>query len=350
MDKNHINKETQKLPTIGITLGDTNGIGPEVILKALSDLRITRLCKPVLYGTSTIINRWRKLLNLDDFQWQVVDTPNHRPEKKTLLINAWEQDIELKHGQPTPESGLAAFKGLQKAVDDLKSGLLDALVTGPISKANMPAEHFPYPGHTEYLEKELGGKSLMLMVYDQLRIATATGHISLKEVAAKLSPELLNEKLQVLEQTLKTDFQIAKPKIAVLGLNPHAGEDGKLGSEENDIIIPVLKEWKSKNKLVFGPYPADGFFGARQEQKFDAVLAMYHDQALIPFKAFAFDCGVNYTAGLNKVRTSPDHGTAFPLAGKNQANPDAFRNALFTALEVIKNRQEHTETAKPIAV
>ncbi len=349
MDKNHPHKESQKLPTIGITLGDTNGIGPEVTLKALADNRIMKLCKPVVYANSSLINKWKKLLNLDEFQWQVVDSPAHKPERKTLLITSYDQDFELKQGQPTPESGLAAFKSLEKAVADLKSGQLDALVTGPISKANMPKDLFPYPGHTEYLEKELGGKALMLMVYEDLRIATATGHVALKDVPAKLNSELLHQKLQILEQTLKTDFKIAKPKIAVLGLNPHAGEDGKLGQEELEIIIPAIKEWKSKNKLVFGPYPADGFFGARQEKKFDAVLAMYHDQALIPFKALAFDGGVNYTAGLNMVRTSPDHGTAFALAGKNQANPDAFRNALFAALEIIQNREEHTQSAKPKA-
>jgi len=326
---------------LGISIGDTNGIGPEVIVKTLSDQRILNFCTPVLYASAGLLNKVRKALSAEHFHYQQVDSAQALLPRKVNLISCWDNDLELAPGTPTAASGKASLDSLLAASRDLKAGLLDGLVTAPINKDNIQAEAFRFPGHTEFLTSYFDApESLMLLVSEDLRVATVTGHMPLKDVPAKLSIELLISKLTILLESLKKDFGIRKPRIAVLGLNPHAGEQGLLGREELEIIRPAVLQMKERGHLVFGPYPADGFFGMRQYRQVDAVLAIYHDQGLIPFKTLAFENGVNYTAGLPVVRTSPDHGTAYDIAAKHLAQETSFREALFLACDIIKKRQE----------
>jgi 4-hydroxythreonine-4-phosphate dehydrogenase len=325
---------------IGISVGDINGIGPEVIMKTFSDPRMTKLVTPVIYGSTQLFSSYRTKLAVEFhfFQAQKVEQIQHR---KVNVINVWNEDIDIRPGEANTDGGKYGILSLQAAVQDLLRNNIDAIVTAPINKEMMKAAGFDFPGHTEYLTEESGVKeSLMLLVRDGLRVGVVTGHIPVSEVAGKLNKELIEQKLRILHQSLKTDFGILKPKIAILGLNPHAGENGQLGSEDKDIIAPVIEAWKAKGHLVFGPYPADAFFGTKNYKNFDGILGMYHDQGLIPFKTLAFDEGVNFTAGLTFVRTSPDHGTGYDIAGLNQASPDSFRNAIFVAMDVVKNRQE----------
>lgn len=325
---------------IGISLGDFNGIGPEVILKTLADNRILNHCVPVIYASGFLINKERKTLGLDQFSFQQHKNAENLDYKKTNVINCWDQDYELSPGKPSKESGQAALLSLQAACQDLKAGLIDGLVTAPIDKDNIQAEDFHFPGHTEFLTSYFGApESLMFLVSERLRVATVTGHVPLKEVVHKLTTELIILKATLLLDSLKKDFGIAKPRVAVLGFNPHAGENGLLGKEEEQVIIPALRQLKERGHLVFGPFPADGFFGTGHYRQVDAVLAMYHDQGLIPFKTLAFEEGVNFTAGLPVVRTSPDHGTAYDIAGKNSAQETSFREALFLACDIIRRRQ-----------
>lgn len=326
-------------PTIGISCGDINGIGPEVIIKTLSDERILKNLTPVIYGSGRAFARYRKLLDLPKFNFSQIDSIDQVKKKRVNLINASADDCDVQPGSITEEAGKISLASLQASANDLVAGHLNALVTAPINKDNIQAANFDFPGHTEFLT-QLAGKqdSLMLMTCEHLKIGVATGHIPLKDVSKNISKNLIIEKTLILNQTLKEDFGINKPKIAILGLNPHAGENGLLGSEEKEIIYPAIEELKKKNVLAMGPMPADGFFGTYQFKHYDAVLAMYHDQGLIPFKTIAFDQGVNYTAGLPIIRTSPDHGTAYDLAGKNQADPSSFRHALFAAHDIAKTR------------
>ncbi|WP_461068578.1 4-hydroxythreonine-4-phosphate dehydrogenase PdxA [Spirosoma horti] len=330
---------------IGISLGDFNGIGPEVILKALQYNRLQKICTPVIYGSMRILNRYRNLLNLKDWNLNGAQTVGQISHKLTNVITCWpDQNQEIQPGQVTPEAGQAALACLQRAVDDLKAGKLDALVTAPINKNNIQSEEFKFPGHTEYLAEEFGvTDNLMFLVSQTLRVGVVTGHVPLGRVRQNVTRERIAQKLTLMMQSLKQDFGIEKPKIAVLGLNPHAGEEGLLGTEENEIIKPLIAEWRNKGQLVFGPYPADGFFGTRAYAKFDAVLAMYHDQGLIPFKAIAFEEGVNFTAGMPAVRTSPDHGTAYDIAGKDMADETSMLQAIYTAIDVARNRKEFLE-------
>ncbi|MFD2932916.1 4-hydroxythreonine-4-phosphate dehydrogenase PdxA [Spirosoma flavum] len=330
---------------IGISLGDYNGIGPEVILKALQYNRLQKICTPVIYGSMRILNRYRNLLNLKDWNLNGAQTVGQISHKLTNVITCWpDQNQDIQPGQVTPDAGQAAFACLQRAVDDLKDGKLDAIVTAPINKNNIQSEEFKFPGHTEYLAKEFGVQdNLMFLVSQTLRVGVVTGHVPLGRVRQNVTRERIAQKLTLMMQSLKQDFGIEKPKIAVLGLNPHAGEEGLLGTEENDIIKPLIAEWRDKGQLVFGPYPADGFFGTRAYTKFDAVLAMYHDQGLIPFKAIAFEEGVNFTAGMSAVRTSPDHGTAYDIAGKDLADETSMLQAIYTAIDIARNRKEFLE-------
>jgi 4-hydroxythreonine-4-phosphate dehydrogenase len=338
-----LNGTTDK-PVIGISLGDFNGIGPEVIMKTLVDARVSKLCIPVVYGNYKIFAKYKRLMELEEMSFHSIKTISELFPKKTNLITCWEEDYEINPGKVTPEAGKCAFASLQKATDDVLSGNLDALVTAPINKKNIQNPDFNFVGHTEYLtQKANAADSLMLLVCDELKIGVVTGHIPLSEVPAKVTKEKILTKVNILYRSLKNDFGISKPKIALLGLNPHAGEEGLLGTEDRDIIAPVVEELKQKGILAFGPFPADGFFGSKHYKKFDGILGMYHDQGLIPFKLMAFDSGVNFTAGLSFIRTSPDHGTAYDLAGKNMANESSFRAALFTAIEIVK-------TKKPVAV
>ncbi len=331
-------------PKIGITLGDTNGIGPEVVIKCLADTRITRLCTIVIYGSTQIITKYKKQLGLDFSYHQLGHFNNYAlNDKKINIVNCWSEQMPIEPGKPTPESGKCALLALKAATDALKSGSIDAVVTAPINKKNMP-EDFGFPGHTEYFAKHFAiSDSLMFLVADDLRVGVVTGHIPLKDVPSSITAEKLQKKLELMLYSLKVDFNIPKPKIAVLGLNPHAGELGMLGDEEQKVILPTLQKLRQKGHLVFGAFPADGFFGMMQYKKFDAVLAMYHDQGLIPFKTLAFENGVNFTAGLSIVRTSPDHGTAYDIAGKNMANENAMLEAIFSAYQIVKNRNLYHE-------
>ncbi|MTI40142.1 4-hydroxythreonine-4-phosphate dehydrogenase PdxA [Fulvivirga lutimaris] len=327
-------------PKIGITIGDINGIGPEVIIKALNDNRILNYMTPVIYGSTKAISYYRKAFDLNDFNYT-----HYRDNKftysKVNIVNCWDEMIEINAGSVTPEVGAASFKALQKAVEHLKEGLIDAVVTAPINKNNIQSEEFKFAGHTEYFTENFDGKdSLMFLTSEDIKVGVVTGHIPLKDVSKNVTKELIIKKLKIMEESLRVDFGISKPRIAVLGLNPHAGEEGLLGSEDGNVIKPAIDEVKNKGKLVFGPYPADGFFGKGEYKKFDAVLAMYHDQGLIPFKTLAFNNGVNFTAGLSIIRTSPDHGTAYDIAGKNVANESSMREAIFMAYDIFKNRSE----------
>ncbi len=328
-------------PRIGITLGDLNGIGPEVVIKALADNRLLNLLTPVIYGSTRVLSFYRKLMNLEEFNYSQVKSKGQFFPKTINVVNCWEDVIEINPGQPSRTTGKAALMCLRRAVEEVKEGLIDGFVTAPIDKNTVHGDDFPFRGHTEYLTQEFNAtESLMLMAGDDLKIGLVTEHIPIKEISSYVSKERVELKIRLLELTLKKDFRISKPKIAVLGLNPHAGDEGLIGEEENTVIKPVINDLKSKGKLIFGPFPADGFFASGQHRKFDAILAMYHDQGLIPFKYIAFENGVNYTAGLPIVRTSPDHGTAYSIAGKNQAEEGSMRQAIYLAAEIIKNRQE----------
>lgn len=327
-------------PKIGITLGDLNGIGPEVVLKALADNRTFTGIIPVIYGSTRTVTYFRKSLNMEDFNFNQVKARGQFVAKQVNVVNCWEDNIEINPGKPSKETARAAAMALKQATLDVQEGIIDGLVTAPIDKDTIYSDDFPYKGHTEFLSKIFGKESLMMMVNDTLKVGLVTDHVSLAEVPALITTERVTSKLNLLEQSLKKDFGKNRPRIAVLGLNPHAGDNGLMGKEDDTILKPLVHDLKSKGKLVFGPYPADGFFGAGMFAKFDGVLAMYHDQGLIPFKLLAFEEGVNYTAGLPIIRTSPDHGTAYSIAGKNQANESSVRYALYQALDIIRRRNE----------
>lgn len=329
---------------IGITIGDFNGIGLEIILKTLSNPKILDFCTPVVYGSSKVVSYHKNIVDID-FPFQSTRSAQQLIPDKINIVNCWQDNVNITLGKPNEVSGMYAFKALEMAVQELKHGLIDALVTAPINKHAMQLANFPFPGHTEYLTKELGNgsDSLMFMVSDNLRIGLVTNHLPLRNVAQAITPALVAKKLRILNETLRVDFGMDRPTIAILGLNPHAGDEGAIGDEEEHIIRPIVAEAKERGMLVMGPFPADGFFGSGQYRKFDAILAMYHDQGLIPFKALSFGSGVNFTAGLDYVRTSPDHGTAYDIAGKNEADPSSFREALFMAIDIAKKRYEYAK-------
>lgn len=335
-------KETGSLNPIkvGISIGDVNGIGAEVIMKALKDPRILLDCTPIIYGSTKVFSHYKKVLEESEFNYQSCKTAEEALIRKINVVNVWNEDIEFQTGKVTETGGKYAFLSLERATQDLASGKIDVLVTAPISKEAMAKSGFKFPGHTEYLA-DLAGmeEALMVMVSDSLRVALVTSHIALKDVNSTLTKEKILDKIKTFEASLKKDFGILKPKIAVFGLNPHAGENGKMGSEEQEIIAPAINQARGEDILAFGPYPADGFFGSQARSQFDGVLAMYHDQGLAAFKALAFDDGVNYTAGLPIVRTSPDHGTAFDIAGMNKASELSMRSAIYVAMDVYKKRQ-----------
>lgn len=324
---------------IGITIGDINGIGPEVIIKSLNDNRILLDCTPVIYGSTKVFSFYKKLLNEVEFNYQTIKDANEIQPRKINIINTWNEDVEIAPGTPSEASGKYAIQSLEKAAQDLASGKIDVLVTAPFSKEAVAKSGFSFIGHTEYLAEMSGvPEALMILVSNSLRVALVTVHVPLKEVAGLLTKDKIMKKISAFEDSLKKDFALVKPRIAVLGLNPHAGENGKLGQEEKEIIAPAIQASKVEGKLVFGPYAADGFFGSQARNQFDGVLAMYHDQGLAAFKAIAFEDGVNFTAGLPIVRTSPDHGTAYDIAGKNEADASSFRSAIYLATDIFKNR------------
>lgn len=335
-------QKTERRLRLGITHGDINGISYEVIIKSLADPRILELFTPIIYGHSKVASFHKKNLDEGEINFNLVKDAASAHPKRINIVNCTDQDLKIDLGMATEIAGKAAFQALEMAVADLKAERIDALVTAPINKQNIQSKDFDFPGHTEYLSARFGGaEPLMIMVWQQLRVATLTGHIPLKEVSSRITEQLILEKLSILSNSLVADFGITKPKIAVLGLNPHAGDGGLLGNEEQDVIIPTLNKARASGHLVFGPFPADGFFGAGTWKKYDGIISMYHDQGLAPFKSIAFDGGVNFTAGLPVVRTSPAHGTAYELAGKNIASPEAFRQALYVAADVARTRHEH---------
>ena len=330
---------------VGITQGDINGVGYEVILKTLSDPRITEMCTPVVYGSSKVAAYHRKALDLPTINFNIITNAEQISDMKLNMINCIDEEVKVELSRPTAQAGEAAYRALESATNDLENGLIDVLVTAPINKHTIQSDKFEFPGHTEYLEKKLGKgkKSLMVLLNDILRVALVTGHIPLSEVPSRITKSDIVQKLRIFNHCLKPDFGIVKPRIAVLSLNPHAGEDGLLGNEEKEIIIPALKEAEEMDILCFGPYAADGFFGSGHFSKFDGVLAMYHDQGLAPFKTLAMEDGVNYTAGLPFIRTSPAHGTAYDIAGENKASEESFRHALYLALDVFACRNNYRQ-------
>lgn len=334
----------------GITNGDINGIGYEVIIKGLMDPRISELCIPVVYGSPKVAAYHRKALNIENFSFNNIKSPAEAHPRRANMINCLDDDVRVELGKPTGQSGESAYRSLEAAVADLREGKIDVLVTAPIDKHVIQSEHFSFPGHTEYLSSVFGEEeTLMLMVSGNMRVGIVTGHLPLSEVASQISIPVIMTKLKVLNRSLTVDFVVRKPRIAVLGLNPHAGDNGLLGHEETEIIIPAMKQAYNEGILTFGPFAADGFFGSDEYRKYDAILAMYHDQGLAPFKALAFDTGVNFTAGLPVVRTSPAHGTAFQIAGLGKASEASFRNALYLACDIFRNRQMYNEiSANPL--
>lgn len=335
---------------VGITQGDINGISYEVIIKTLSDSRIMNFCVPILYGSPKVVAYHRKTLNIDNFSMNVINSPEEANEKRANIINCVGDDIRVELGKSTPAAGKASFDSLERAVTDLYEKRIDVLVTSPINKENIQSKEFSHPGHTEYLKFKFNADSvLMLMVGEHLKIGVVTGHVPLSEVPKLITEKIILQKLSLMNKSLKVDFGIRKPIIAVMGLNPHAGDSGFLGKEDNEIILPAIEKAKKENILALGPYPADGLFASPDFYKFDAILAMYHDQGLVPFKALSFETGVNFTAGLSVVRTSPSHGTAYQIAGKGVASPDSFRSALYLAIDIYRQRKEYEKnTSDPL--
>jgi 4-hydroxythreonine-4-phosphate dehydrogenase len=329
---------------VGITQGDMNGIGYEVIIKALLDPRLFELFTPVVYGSSKVASYHRKGLNINDFSFNLIKKADQANPKRPNIINVHDKDIKIDIGLSTPEAGELSLLALEAAIEDLRTKQIDVLVTAPINKKNIQSDTFHFTGHTEYLAEKFGVSDvLMLMVSDQTRIGVVTGHIPLSEVSKVITEDLILHKLKIMNESLKKDFGIRKPRIAVLGLNPHAGDEGLIGMEEKTVITPAVEKAFTSGILAFGPFPADGFFGSDNYTKFDGILAMYHDQGLIPFKTIAFESGVNFTAGLPVVRTSPAHGTAYDIAGKDMASPDSLRAAMYLACDIFNNRMMHDE-------
>lgn len=337
---------------VAITHGDINGISYEVILKALEDNRMLELCTPIVYGSAKIAAFYRKNLEMPQITFNQAATAEEIKDGVYNIINVIGEDTKVEPGVSSEIAGRAAFTALERAVADLRAGEVDVLVTAPINKKNIQSETFSFPGHTEYLEASLGeegDKAMMILCNENMRVALTTIHKPLSQVPQSISRELVCERIKTLNASLRRDFGITSPRIAVLSLNPHAGEDGLLGNEERDIIIPAIQDAKDKKILVFGPYAADGFFGIGRFVKFDGILAMYHDQGLAPFKALAMDSGINFTAGLPYVRTSPDHGTGYDIVGRGEASAESMRQAIYTAIDIYRNRQrEDACTKRPL--
>ncbi len=332
-------KENGKIK-LGISIGDLNGIGCEVALKTFEDSRMLDFCTPVIFASNKTISGQQKALGIS-IPFNGVQEASKAVDGKLNIVNVWKQVPEIKFGEATKEAGEFALQSLKAAVASLKKGDIDVLVTAPINKNNIQSEEFTFPGHTDYLAQELEGDSLMFMVTDKLKVGLLTDHVAVKDVASAIIPRLIRDKVNTIEKSLKMDFGIRKPKIALLGINPHSGDNGVIGKEDEEVLKPVIKEMVNMGHLVFGPYSADSFFGSDGYTNFDAVLAAYHDQGLIPFKTLSFGQGVNFTAGLDKIRTSPDHGTAYEIAGKGKADHSSFKEAVFMALKIFKNRTEY---------
>lgn len=329
---------------VGITHGDINGVGYEVILKIFSEPMMLELCTPIVYGSPKVAAYHRKAMNLTT-NFMTIAHAGDAAEGKLNLVDCFDEEVKIDFGQPSAESGKAAFVALERALADYREGLFDVLVTAPINKATIQREDFHFPGHTEYIQERVGegNEALMILMNDVLRVALVTTHLPLRDVAGAVTKEAIMRKVRIFHEALRKDFSVSKPRIAVLALNPHAGDDGLLGSEEQDVILPAIRDVEKEGILCFGPFAADGFFGSKAYEYFDGVLAMYHDQGLAPFKALAMTNGVNYTAGLPIIRTSPDHGTAYDIAGQGKADEASMRQAIYTALDVYRNRRRDEE-------
>ena len=330
---------------LGISIGDLNGIGCEVLLKTFEDTRMLDFCTPVIFASNKTISFQKNALGIN-INYHGIQEASKALDGKVNVVNVWKETPEINFGEATPEAGEYAIKSLKAAVSALKNDDIDVLVTAPINKNNIQTEDFKFPGHTDYLAQELEGESLMFMVTDTLKVGLLTDHVAVKDAPAAINAILIRTKVRTIEKSLQIDFGIRRPKIALLGINPHSGDNGVIGSEDDEILRPVIKEMSDAMHLVYGPYSADSFFGSETYKNFDAVLAAYHDQGLIPFKTLSFGNGVNFTAGLSKVRTSPDHGTAYEIAGKGKADHSSFKEAVFTALLIYRNREEHKELTR----
>ncbi|WP_224485440.1 4-hydroxythreonine-4-phosphate dehydrogenase PdxA [Robertkochia aurantiaca] len=327
---------------VGISMGDLNGIGCEIIIKTFEDPRMLDFCTPVVFGSNKVISYYAKALNVQ-LPFHGVEQAEKAVDGKFNVVNVWRDQPRISPGEETTEGGKYALKSLKAAVFALKHESIDVLVTAPISKQNIQSEEFKFPGHTDYLEQELGGNALMFMVSDEIRVGLLTDHVPVKEVSSHITEERIRKKVTTINDSLQTDFNIRRPRIAVLGINPHTGDNGVIGTEDDEVMRPTIQALNDEGIMVFGPYAADSFFGSGNHKKFDAVVAAYHDQGLIPFKTLAFGKGVNFTAGLNRVRTSPDHGTAFEIAGQGKADHSSFEEALFMAIDIYRNRSENEE-------
>lgn len=334
-------KEEGKI-RLGISIGDLNGIGCEVVLKTFEDVRMLDFCTPIIFASNKTIAFQKNKLDID-LKYHGVQDASSAIDGKINVVNVWKEVPKIEFGEATEQSGKYALKSLKAAVAALKDDKIDVLVTAPINKNNIQSEEFKFPGHTDFLAKELGGESLMFMVTEGLKIGLLTDHVAIKDVPEKINPILIREKVRTVEKSLKMDFGIRAPKVALLGINPHSGDNGVIGKEDDEVLKPVIREMSDAGHLVFGPYSADSFFGSDTYKSFDAVLAAYHDQGLIPFKTISFGNGVNFTAGLSKVRTSPDHGTAYEIAGKGKADHSSFKEAVFRAISIFRNRTEYQE-------
>lgn len=340
-------QESEKIK-LGISIGDLNGIGCEVVLKTFEDARMLDFCTPIIFASNKVISFQKNELGLE-INYNGIQEVSKALDGKINVLNVWKDAPEITFGEATAEGGEYALKSLVAAVDALKKDEIDVLVTAPINKNNIQTKDFNFPGHTDYLAKELEGESLMFMVTDSLKVGLLTDHVAVKDAPAAITSKLVKSKIKTIENSLKMDFGIRKPRIALLGINPHSGDNGVIGKEDDEVLKPVIKELMDAGHLVYGPYSADSFFGSDAYKNFDAILAAYHDQGLIPFKTLSFGKGVNYTAGLRKVRTSPDHGTAYEIAGKGKADHSSFKEAVFTALQIFKNREEYRElTSNPL--
>ena len=338
---------SKSLPRVGISIGDPNGIGVEVILKCFADKRMLSFCTPVIYANTAFISAQKKTLSIP-IPIQGVQPGQSPLAGKVNVISVWKEPFEVAFGKETPEAGALALRSLEAATQALINDEVYVLVTAPINKHNIQQENFSFPGHTDYLAQKLEGDSLMFMVTDTLKVGLFTDHLPVKEVSDVITPELIKKKMTLVQKSLIQDFGIRKPKIAVLGINPHTGDNGVIGSEDDVVLRPTLAELSEQGMLVFGPFAADSFFGSNAYAQYDAIVASYHDQGLIPFKTLSFGEGVNFTAGLRKIRTSPDHGTAYEIAGKSLANEASFRAAVFSALSIYNKRQEHEEITQNV--
>ncbi|WP_029489632.1 4-hydroxythreonine-4-phosphate dehydrogenase PdxA [Aquimarina agarivorans] len=333
---------------VGISIGDLNGIGPEVVLKTFDDPRMFDFCTPVIFANSKLLSFFRKNSKTKT-HLQHIKSLDEIVEKKLNVFNVWNEAVSISFGKEDVKIGEYAIKSLTAATEALKNDQVDVLVTAPIHKTAVQSKDFKFPGHTDYLNQELEGESLMFMITDELKVGLLTDHVALNDVVKQLTPGVISQKISTIHHSLIKDFGISKPKIAVLGINPHTGDNGVIGQEDDEVLKPTLEKIKEAGKLVFGPYAADSFFGSNNYKQFDAVVATYHDQGLIPFKTLSFGQGVNFTAGLSKIRTSPDHGTAFEIAGKNKADHSSFAEAVFKAISIFKQRNLHAElTANPL--